>query len=79
MSAVFSEVLEIRPFWEGVAQRDREEARQGEILRKHAVQVRKRLFIAAMNQALRLKEASEEIRPVFDTMGDQLYAADLNG
>ena len=32
-----------------------------------------------MNEALRLKEAKEEIRPIFDSIGDQLYKADLNG
>lgn len=79
VGAPFSDLLEIKPFCEHQASRQREEARETDILRKHAVQVRKRLFIASMNEALRLKEAKEEIRPIFDTIGDQLYKVDLNG
>ena len=46
--------------------------------RRHAVQVRKRLFLAAMNEGLRQQLANAQIRPSFDTVGDQLYASDLN-
>jgi uncharacterized protein YpiB (UPF0302 family) len=77
-SETFSDLLVVKPFTEATSEIARQKTLEQAFLRKHALQVRKRLFLAALNEALQLQDAGEEIRPIFDTVADQLYKSDLN-
>ena len=76
--AVFSDVLLIEPLSTQQANKERLRAHERQLQQKHAVQIRKRLFVQSLNKALALQQTEEKIEPMFDTVGDQLYNADLN-
>ena len=76
--AVFSDVLLIEPLSTQQTNKERLRALERQLQQKHAVQIRKRLFVQSLNQALAAKQSDEKIQPMFDTVGDQLYNADLN-